>query len=99
MFTPCTHAANHQHTSVRRRAMPTACVTVKATPKNPTQDAPHSIFLDTQKNFQYGAIVTESPLDTELHIETTTIMFADAVESARLITDSSFFNSNNGVFL
>jgi adenylate cyclase len=70
---------------MNRRAMPTACVTVKATPKNPTQDAPHSIFLDTQKNFQYGAIVTESSLDTELHIETTTIMFADVVESVRLI--------------
>jgi adenylate cyclase len=65
--------------------MPTACVTAKPTPKNPTQDAPHSIFLDTHKNFQYGAIVTESSLDTELYIETTTIMFADVVESVRLI--------------
>lgn len=65
--------------------MPPACTTQKPAQQNPTQDALHSIFLDTHKKYQPGAIVAAPSLDAELHIETTTIMFADVVESVRLI--------------
>ena len=65
--------------------MPTACTTLNPANKNPTQFAQHSIFLAPYKKNSIGAIVAAPSFDAELHIETTTIMFADVVESVRFV--------------
>ncbi len=62
--------------------------------KTPTQVAQHSIFLELHKKYQTGVIVAEPSFDAELHIETTTIMFADVVESVRLIEQDELRSIN-----
>jgi adenylate cyclase len=57
-----------------------ACATKKA-----TQPPEHSLFCKLHKKSGSGVIVDVPSFDADLHIETTTIMFADVVESVRLI--------------
>jgi hypothetical protein len=60
----------------------------------PTYFTQHSIFLDAHKNYPRGATVAEPSFDADLHIEKTTIMFADVVESVRLIEQNETENIN-----
>ena len=60
----------------------------------PTYSAQHSLFFEADKKYLFGAIVAAPSFDAELHIETTTIMFADVVESVRLIEQDELGSIN-----
>ena len=60
--------------------------------QNPTYSTQHSLFSKADKKYPSGAIVAAPSFDAELHIETTTIMFADVVESVRLIEQDELTN-------
>ena len=60
--------------------------------QNPTYSTQHSLFSTADKKYPSGAIVAAPSFDAELHIETTTIMFADVVESVRLIEQDELTN-------
>ena len=60
--------------------------------KNPTYFAQQSLSSAAEDKYQTGAIVGAPSFDAELHIETTTIMFADVVESVRLIEQNETEN-------
>jgi len=62
-----------------------APVATQPAPQNPTYSTQHSLFSKADKKYHSGAIVATPSFDAELRIETTTIMFADVVESVRLI--------------
>ena len=85
MFTPSLQPAIKQFCGKNRGLLPLAYTTIKPATKNPTHSTQHSIFLDVHKKYHIGAIVAAPSFDAELRIETTTIMFADLVESVRLI--------------
>ena len=67
---------------------------MKHAPQNPTQATQHSLFSRAEKKNLSGAIMAAPSFDAELHIETTTIMFADVVESVRLIEQDELGSIN-----
>ena len=97
MFTPSLQPATKQICGKNRGLLPLAYTTIKPATKNPTHSAQHSLFSKADKKYQFGAIVAAPFFDAELHIETTTIMFADLVASLRSYSNL-FFHVNTGVF-
>ena len=85
MFTSTAHPATQQICGVNPCFLPFAPAATRLPQKPPTQVAQHSLFSKGNKKYHLRAIVAEPSLDAELHIKTTTIMFADVVESVRLI--------------
>lgn len=85
MFTPSLQPAIKQFCGKNRGLLPLAYTTIKPATKNPTHSTQHSLFSRADKKYHPGAIVAAPSFDAELHIETTTIMFVDVVESVRLI--------------
>jgi adenylate cyclase len=62
------------------------------TAQNTTQSARYSLFSAQQNNCLLGVAVQAPSFDADLHVETTTIMFADVVESVRLIEQDEIKN-------
>lgn len=85
MFTPSLQPATKPFCGKNRGLLPLVYMAIETATKKPTHSAQHSIFLDVHKKYHSGAIVAAPSFDAELHIETTTIMFADLVESMCLI--------------
>ena len=69
-----------------------ATPTPEVTARHPMQGGWDELFLRTRTNQKPGIHVVAPELDAELHIETTTIMFADVVESVRLIEQDESAN-------
>ena len=94
MFSISAYPAAKQNCSVNLFFGPLASAALKHTSENPTQSTQHSLFSKADKKYHFGAIVAAPSFDAELHIETTTIMFADVVESVRLIEQDELTNVN-----
>jgi adenylate cyclase len=62
------------------------------TAQNTTQPTRYSLFSEQQNNCFLGVPVQAPSFDADLHVETTTIMFADVVESVRLIEQDELTN-------
>ncbi len=92
MFTPSLQPAAKQICGTNHGTPPLAYTANKHTAQNPTHSTQHSLFFKADKKNHFGAIVTAPSFDAELHIETTTIMFADVVESVRLIEQNETAN-------
>ena len=56
------------------------------------QRTEHSLFCKANPNNRSGVTVEAPSFDADLHVETTTIMFADVVESVRLIEQDELGN-------
>ena len=85
MFTPSLQPAIKQICGKNRGLLPLAYTAIKPATQNSTHSKQHSLFSKADKKYHSGASVAAPSFDAELHIETTTIMFADVVESVRLI--------------
>ena len=85
MFTLSLQPAARQICGTNHGLLPLAYAAIKHATQNPTHSTQHSLFSKADKKDHSGAIVAAPSFDAELHIETTTIMFADVVESVRLI--------------
>lgn len=62
--------------------------------KRPIQAAWEGLCLSATRTQNAGTTVAANELDADLHVETTTIMFADVVESVRLIEQDELANVN-----
>ena len=73
--------------------MPTAAMqNLQLSAPNPIHRRWDELFLYARTKQDSGTHVAAPEFDAELHIETTTIMFADVVESVRLIEQDEFAN-------
>lgn len=92
MFTPSLQPAPRQICGTNQGLQPLAYIATEREAQNPTHYTQHSLFSNADKQYHSGAIVAAPSFDAELHIETTTIMFADVVESVRLIEQNETEN-------
>ena len=94
MFTPSLQHAARQIYDANHGLLPMAYTATEHAAQIPTYSAQHSLFFEADKKYHFGAIVAAPSFDAELHIETTTIMFADVVESVRLIEQDELGSIN-----
>ncbi len=92
MFSASPHEPARQICGNNLRFLPLAFTAADHAYKTSTYFKPPSIFLSAYKNKPSGATVAAPSFDADLHIETTTIMFADVVESVRLIEQDELAN-------
>ena len=94
MFTPSLQPATKQICGKNRGLLPLAYTTTERAAKNPIHSTQHSLFSRADKKYHSGAIVAAPSFDAELHIETTTIMFADVFWSMGLLAKSTKRNDD-----